>query len=206
MRSAWRVRRPGDGAPARRLATAQGTRDCKASPHAVPKPAESRRGVDDGGVREEARGRRVLASSRGVSSAGAASTHSASRVSATTRADVDPCAAHRQRSVVAEPARASAGEHRGNERAGLVLELRQMLAADERLGVDLVHRASPDVSLRIPAESNAYSGRSRTPIPGQAEHPDRARRTPRSVATLGRSTSLASSRSSSLSGATRPSV
>src|SRR5438094_2447746 len=36
--------------------------------------------------------------------------------------------------------------------------------------------------LRIPAESNAYSGRSRTPIPGQAEHPDRARRTPRSVA------------------------
>ena len=32
--------RPSAGAQARGLATAQGTRDCKASPHAVPKPAE----------------------------------------------------------------------------------------------------------------------------------------------------------------------
>jgi len=36
--------RPGDWSAARGLATAQGMRDCKASPHAVPKPAESRRG------------------------------------------------------------------------------------------------------------------------------------------------------------------
>ena len=98
-----------------------------------------------------------------------------------------------QTAVLAEEAGARAAGHR------LLHILEPEIAVFAARVQEILER-----DLRIPAESNAYSGRSRSPIPGEAEHPDRARRTPRSVATLGRSTSLASFRSSSLSASTRP--